>query len=625
MIAKMSKVEIVGPKALLEDVLSLLQKNGVFQIEPEKRGFVEKVDEDYINSLIPEEKTFRERIFLENLKSMIDQLNSYLPPITARESYLNPSSIIDTIAENLKKHLLQTGELNVKKEALEKELQQLRALKVILDTALSMVEGEGDKNKLDFAGFVLKSAESVEELEFFLRSIVRKDVKVQSAVLPDGQVMAVVALERSSLAVIKALIKEKDMTDYTMPSYLENLSLQEKINVVSDKINQCNLELNNILQQLAKFASRWSPIYNQTRLWIEERLSVINAMASVFETKMCFFIYGWIPSAELKKIEREINTNFRGKVIVQEKEIREEDLEKVPVILKNPAYFRPFELLIRFLPLPKYTTYDPTPFIGIFFPLFFGMILGDIGYALVLATVSLFLITKFKDNQNISDAGRILLFCSFYSAIFGVLYGEFFGDLPKTLFGLEPLWVERREAILPVLYFAMSVGIVHIVVGLFLGVLSAYKRGTRKEMVFRLLNIALIFSALLIVTSLAGILPFIITKPVIVAVVIIVPFLLFSGGLLAPLEVIKSIGNIISYARIMAIGLTSVLIAYVANKMAGMIGNVVAGVFVAVFLHLINIILGLFSPTVHSLRLHYVEFFSKFVEQGGRRYTPLKR
>ncbi len=99
----------------------------------------------------------------------------------------------------------------------------------------------------------------------------------------------------------------------------------------------------------------------------------------------------------------------------------------------------------------------------------------------------------------------------------------------------------------------------------------------------------------------------------------------YTGGLLAPFEILKSIGNIISYARIMAIGLTSVLIAFVANRLAGMTGDIIIGVVIAGLIHLLNMVLGVFSPTIHSLRLHYVEFFGKFLEQGGRRFEPLSK
>ena len=119
--------------------------------------------------------------------------------------------------------------------------------------------------------------------------------------------------------------------------------------------------------------------------------------------------------------------------------------------------------------------------------------------------------------------------------------------------------------------------------------------------------------------------PWIIGRPAIIVILALTPLLLFTGGLLAPLELLKSIGNIISYARIMAIGLTSVLLAFVANRLAGLTGDIVVGVVVGGLLHALNIVLGVLAPTIHSLRLHYVEFFSKFLEAGGRGFRPLEK
>jgi V/A-type H+-transporting ATPase subunit I len=110
-----------------------------------------------------------------------------------------------------------------------------------------------------------------------------------------------------------------------------------------------------------------------------------------------------------------------------------------------------------------------------------------------------------------------------------------------------------------------------------------------------------------------------------IAILLLAPLLLFTGGLLAPLELLKSMGNIISYARIMAIGLTSVLLAHVANRLAGMTGDIITGIVVACLLHLLNLIIGIVSPALHALRLHYVEFFSKFLEPGGRKFQPFRK
>lgn len=211
------------------------------------------------------------------------------------------------------------------------------------------------------------------------------------------------------------------------------------------------------------------------------------------------------------------------------------------------------------------------------------MILGDAGYGLILMLISIFLSKKYKKNQNIENVSKVMFICSLYMCFFGVLYGEFFGELPQMFLGIEPLWIERRKTILPVLYFTVTVGVVHIILGMALGAITAYKKHTKKELVFKILNILLIICIIILIAAAFGVFPSLITKPLIIAILIFSPFLLFTGGLLAPLEVLKSIGNIISYTRIMAIGVSSVLIAFVANKIAGMVGNIVIGIVVAFF------------------------------------------
>lgn len=625
MIVKMSKVEIAGPRELLEKVLYLLQETGLLQIEPSTKGFIEKKDAVYIDSFLPDKGAVSERFFLEDLKGRIEELFSYLPEIPLKKSYIDPRPIIDSINETLQKHLLAGGEMSRKKDSLKKELAELDRYNIFLDCIETLLEGVSKTPDMDFIGLTLRDPDAVELLNKFLLKQAEGKFELRTSTASDGTIVSLIAVDKGMSDKIKSSLSDKDIPEFRFPFSFEGLTFFQKIELLRKRITDIRSKIEAADMQLDSFAIKWGAIYARVKEWVDESLSVLNAAGSVFETRMCFLIYGWMAYDDVNKLRNRLSRDFMGKVVLDEMEIREEDLDRMPVILRNPLYFKPFELFTKILPLPKYTSYDPTPFIGIFFPVFFGMILGDAGYGLILLLLSLFMLKNSKKKKFLRDAFKILLFCSLYTLFFGIIYGEFFGGLGHELFGLAPLFVERRTAIIPMLYFAVSVGVVHTLLGIFLGFTSALKRKTKKEALSKLLNLLIIICILLFVASLFGLFPTLLTRPIILAILFLTPFLLFTGGLLAPLELLTSIGNIISYARIMAIGLTSVLLAYVANRLAGMTGDIITGIAVAGLLHLLNIIIGVFAPTIHSLRLHYVEFFSKFLEPGGRKFEPFKK
>jgi V/A-type H+-transporting ATPase subunit I len=302
--------------------------------------------------------------------------------------------------------------------------------------------------------------------------------------------------------------------------------------------------------------------------------------------------------------------------------------QRAPVVLQNPKPARPFESLVELLSLPSYGHIDPTRLMALFLPFFFGMMLGDIGYGILLLGISLFMVRRIKRGV-MKDIVTVLAIGSVWGILFGFLYGEAFGTLGEH-FGLHPIWFERTssEHVAALLVMTLIVGSVHITLGLVLGVWEAIKLKSRGHLLERAGMLIGLLSLFFIVGVLTDYLPQGFMTPAIAGLILGIVFLGASLGwlgiLMGPIEFIGLIGNVLSYLRIAAIGLASVYLAKVANDVAGLFGSVVVGLIVAVLIHALNLVLAAFSPTIHSLRLHYVEFFRKFYEGGGRHYQPFK-
>ncbi len=625
MIVRMSKIEIVGPKDLLQEAIVVVRELGIFQIEHEAVGFVEKGLQEKIRTFYHDEKTARERLLLQEVLLKIEELISLLPRIEVRNSYIEAHSVIDAVAKTIERHISLAQDLRSGLDVFQKEQTDLGHYMLFLNALAALVDRTEEAPDLDFIGLTIREPGMLDHLREAISRITEWKFEFTTNAADDGTLVGLITVEKGLSDKVKKSLSDERVPELSFPASFSGLTFSEKVIFVKKRMEEIEAEIRKLHADQQRLAAQWMPIYLKVREWVQDRLSLLTATASAYETRMCFFINGWMPSRDVEGLRKRLDETFKGKVVIDEKEIKEEDLDRVPIVLNNPPYFRPFELFTSLLPLPAYTSYDPTPYIGIFFPVFFGMILGDAGYGLLLIIISLVLLKRYRKKQIVLDGAKILLVSSLYAVFFGLLYGEFFGDLPQRLYGIEPPCVERRTAIIPMLCFTASIGVVHVFLGLFLGALTSLRRKEKREAVYKLVSIIIILCIIAVVASISGLFPYVLARPVIIAILVLTPLLLFAGGLLAPLELLKSIGNIISYVRIMAIGLTSVLLAFVANRLGGLTGDIVTGAAVAGLLHFLNIILGVFSPTIHSLRLHYVEFFSKFVVQGGRRFEPLRK
>ena len=620
----MSKVEITGPRNEMLPVLETIERAEVLQIDPEIKGRIDEGAVLQVRPLALDGRMLAERLFLEDLSVKVDRLLALLPDVATRESHLSAPSAVNSIAAVIGKHVQSAEERERRREALQGELAQLNRYTVFLSTVESLAPKGADAAGLEFIGVEVRDPAALEQLTRVAGRLLL-GAEVRTARAEDGSYIGLLTTEKDLATKLKEGLRDNRIPEIALPAYVEGLSLPEKIRATRARQEALRADVAAIDKEAQDFALSWRGLYENVRDWLRRRLALLRTSASMYETDRCFVLYGWMPSASVEGLRKTLVAKHGETVVVEEREILQQDLDEVPVALRNPAYFKPFELLLRPLPTPRYTSIDPTPFIGIFFPLFFGMILGDIGYGLVLLLVAIGLVAFARGRRTLRQAGQILAVASVYSIIFGALYGECFGELGAQWLGLGPACIDRRTSIVPMLYFALAVGAVHVLVGLVLGIVSSLKGHRTREAVSRLFSILTLLCVAGVLASYFAPVAALLRKPLLMAMLVIGPVLLLTGGLLAPFELLRHLGNIVSYARIMAVGLASVLLAYVANELAGAAGSVWMGIAVAVLLHAFNILLGVFAPTIHALRLHYVEFFGKFIETGGRRYEPLKK
>ncbi|HVX89622.1 MAG TPA: V-type ATPase 116kDa subunit family protein, partial [Gemmatimonadales bacterium] len=377
-------------------------------------------------------------------------------------------------------------------------------------------------------------------------------------------------------------------------------------------------EVARLRSELARTAG---PELQRAQVGLQDRLQALEAVPHTALTARAFVVEGWVPTRGKQLLIRGLQARCGDQVVVSE--VAQEDWEgaEAPVELANPRLLRPFEVLIRLFPLPRYGSIDPTPFVAVFFPAFFGLMVGDIGYGLVLAVLGLVLHWRSRPGTLLRNVAEITGPCALFSILAGALFGEFFGDLGTRRFGLAPVLFRREEAIVPFLLLALALGVVHMTLGLVLGAVNARRhprqaagRGISAVMVL------LVVGALLAAVK---VLPERFFTPLVVILLIAFPVLVALEGVVAMIELVTTFGNILSYARIMALGVASVMLAVVANRMVGALGSVAVGVLFATLFHVVNFAIAMFSPTIHALRLHYVEFFGKFYSPSGVRYAPL--
>jgi V/A-type H+-transporting ATPase subunit I len=396
----------------------------------------------------------------------------------------------------------------------------------------------------------------------------------------------------------------------------------EALEILFRKQEEIPRRIRELDAELCALSDRWRGMLEGARLWLENRIGQILASDSFFESHMTFLLYGWIPREKMESLEGALASAYGEEVIMERLPIEKSEEEQVPITISNSPLVRPFEIFTRILPLPRYGTIDPTPYVALFFPLFYGIIIGDIGYGLLLLAIASLVKRRYRSNRFLADAATVFSWAAGSAILWGVAYGELFGDLGTRL-DLRPLLFHRMGDFLETILFALAIGAVHVLLGIALGIRSAWKSGHRGEAVARTAGLVLVLGFLAMLAGILGKVPRAFLPAGATVIAVSLPVMIFTGGPAAAMK-LHNLMNILSYLRIMGIGVASVALAYTANRISSLVPWPALGILAAVTLHAINLAFCILSPTIQALRLHYVEFFENFYDGGGRAYKPFK-
>ncbi len=621
----MTCLEIVGMKSDLETVVQALHRLGCVQIDD-----LGDVPDVAARPLVADPDTVRKK---EEIGILLAQIEGLLEALEIRPSSLEsqPTGVeLGVIQKSVKTLMAEVQSLTTRKDELEAEQASLPRYEATLRKLLPILPASAHQPGNTSVG-VLVSRVHIDVLDQLGKNVLfltegRADV-VASDVDASTRAMLIV-IPREFADAVEDMLGQKDVSRLRLPANLSERSPDAALSNLNRRLIAIPQEFKEIDRRFAELRGEWSAKLVEWRAVLEDQQEAGDILSKFGETDMTFVLVGWVPTRDAEKVWRTLEQETGQAVAVRQLTLTDAARARTPIALVNPKVARPFEALVKLLALPQYGSIDPTRLMALFLPFLFGMMLGDMGYGFLLLVASLVLVRKIKTGL-LHDFLIVLMMGSGWALVFGALFGEAFGTLGEH-FGLHPLWFDRadQEYVSALLVMTLAVGGAHIILGLSLGVWQAFKEASRSHLLERAGMLLGLIALFLLVAVLLDFLPRALMTPavagLIIGIVLLGSSLGWLGILVGPIEFIGLIGNVLSYLRIAAIGLASVYLAKVANDMAGILGNLIVGLIVAVLIHALNIVLGAFSPTIHSLRLHYVEFFRKFYEGGGRPYQPFR-
>lgn len=652
----MQRIGIYALKSRRKPILELIQRRGVVEIHAEKAedAVFRQTDTAPAKARF-ENNTSTLQAALEALDKLEPEKKSLFAPLEGRTPI--PLSRYEETAGAAGKTLRAASRVN----ALWKKCADDRAEILRLEAQIRMLE---PWSRLDISMRTTGTASTAAFIGSFPAEYTEEALKAEIArgapeidgvaveVLSAGtqQTCAFLLCHASNGAKLEAFLRS---IGFTYPADRSKKPPQARMQDLNARIEKLRAEIDGAEAEIRTYAALRGAM-QYTIDYFSMRIEKYDVLGRLWQSPHVFVITGYIPAESAPALEKELTEKFGAYV---ELETPAED-EDVPVKLKNNAFAAPVEGVLESYSMPGRKEIDPSTLMAVFYYFLFGMMLSDAGYGLLMVIGCGIALAKFKNmEESLRKFLKMFLYCGISTVFWGAMFGSFFGDavtvIGKTFFNVDiaipALWFTPLNEPMRLLLFSFLIGVIHLFAGLGAQFYQLARQGLWKDAIFDVVFWYMLVGGgilyLLSMQMFADMVSLGFTLPAAVgtagaiaagigAVGIVLtagresrsPFKRLLKGLYGLYGVSSYLSDILSYSRLLALGLATGVIASVFNQMGAMLGNSPAGVAVFVFAflvgHTLNLGINVLGAYVHTNRLQFVEFFGKFFEGGSRKFNP---
>lgn len=569
-----------------------------------------------------------------------DKLMSFISPDipTPREvEDLETEAFLEKAEETLNKVEAKTSVIEGKLAALDSEVSELKSNKSLANNL----------NNFDMDLALLKDSKYTSVTVGRIDAESASEIKNKLGNLTDELDVFVVPEEKATAIIVVITLKEftEDVQNTLRDFNFEKFEIgnvegkpQEIISKADSRLQSIESERATVKSDLRVVAEQWDDEILILKEQLENEKEKNEIFSTFVQTDDTYILEAWVPVKDVEKVEQVMEKASEGHYVIEVIDVEDDyDDEDVPILQTNPGYAKPYEFLVGMYAPVRYHEIDPTILVAIMFPFFFGYCLTDAFYGIIVSLVGIVLIRGLgKTSNTMNSMGYILVACGIWTIILGLATNGFIGDFTERFIDYRlPTVVPLIESFVHpenILILALAIGVIYENIGFLIGAIDNIRYGNVKDAIGSQLC-WFVLEAGIVLLALGFLMPSVGMIGMVIGAVLIIAclgMLIYANGFYGVMDVFGYLGNILSYARLLALCLATGGIAMTVNILAELcydmipfIGIVLA-VIVFIFGHIVNMMFNVLGSFINSLRLHYVEFFGQFFMGGSKKFEAFK-